>query len=90
LSKLFSLEPLKLKFIPFSKLTMTMKFFQRGAIRGDIVTLLIAGLALVGLLAYAALSGVELPLWPSLAVMAVNLFAAGRLAWTVLKSKKRL
>ncbi len=68
---------------------MNPSHLQRGAIKGDSITLLIAGIALVGLLVYASVSGVELPFWPALAVVAVNLVAAGRLAWTVFKSKQR-
>lgn len=68
---------------------MNLPSLQRGTIKGDSITLLIAGVALVGLLVYASVSGVELPFWPSLAVVAVNLAAAGRLGWTVFKSKQR-
>ncbi|MDD2809669.1 hypothetical protein [Rhodoferax sp.] len=67
---------------------MTSKQSQRGAIRGDGITLLVAGVALGGLLVYSATSGYALPFWPAMAVIGVNLFAAGRLAWTVIKAKK--
>ena len=63
--------------------------WQRGALSGDLIALLVGAAALGGLFVYSAASGYELPLWPALAVTAVNLIAAGRLAWTVIKSKKR-
>jgi len=68
---------------------MNSKHLQRGAISGDGIALLIGGVALGGLFIYSAISGYELPLWPALAVTAVNLVAAGRLAWTVIQAKKR-
>jgi hypothetical protein len=68
---------------------MISRMTQRGAIRGDGITLLVAGAALGGLLIYSATSGYELPFWPAMAVIGVNLVAAGRLAWTVIKAKKR-
>ena len=45
---------------------------QRGAIRGDGITLLVAGAALGGLLIYSATSGYELPFWPAMAVIGVH------------------
>lgn len=68
---------------------MPLKQFQTGRIGADGITLLVGGAALAGLLIYSAQSGYELPLWPALAVVAVNLAAAGRLAWAALKAKKR-
>lgn len=68
---------------------MNSRHLQRGAIGGDGIALLVGGSALGGLFAYSALSGYELPLWPALAVIAVNVIAAGRLAWTVIKAKRR-
>lgn len=67
----------------------TSKFLQRGALSGDGIALLIGGAALGGLFVYSAVSGYDLPLWPALAVIVVNLVAAGRLAWSVIKAKKR-
>ncbi len=67
---------------------MNSKHLQRGAISGDGIALLIGGAALGGLFIYSAMSGYELPLWPALAVTAVNLVAAGRLAWSVIQAKK--
>lgn len=67
---------------------MTSRYTQRGAIDGNGVALLIGGVALGGLLVYSAVSGYELPLWPALAVIAVNLVAAGRMVWLKIKAKK--
>lgn len=53
-----------------------MKNKQAGIIRGDIVGLLIAAVMLGSLLAYGALSGHDLPLWPSLLVIGVNVVSA--------------
>lgn len=61
---------------------------QRGAIDGNGMALLIGGVALGGLLVYSAVSGYELPMWPALAVIAVNLVAAGRMVWLKLKASK--
>ena len=68
---------------------MNSKHLQRGALSGDSIALLIGGAALGGLFVYSALSGYELPFWPALAVTAVNVIAAGRLAWSVIKAKKQ-
>jgi len=68
---------------------MTLKHLQRGAFNGGVIALLIGALALGGLLIYSAVSGYELPFWPAMAVIAVNVAAAGRLAWTVIQTKKR-
>jgi len=58
---------------------MNFKHAQTGKINGGILALIIGGIALAGLLAYGWLSGQELPLWPALAVAAVNLVAAGKI-----------
>jgi len=68
---------------------MTSKHLQRGAFNGGVIALLIGALALGALLVYAAVSGYELPFWPAMAVIAVNVVAAGRLAWGVIQAKKR-
>jgi hypothetical protein len=67
---------------------MISRHTQRGAIDGNGIALLIGGVALGGLLVYSAVSGYELPLWPALAVIAVNLMAAGRMVWLRIKAKK--
>ena len=68
---------------------MTSKHLQRGALNGGVIALLIGALALGALLISSAVSGYELPFWPAMAVIAVNVVAAGRLAWTVIQAKKR-
>lgn len=68
---------------------MTAKHLQRGALNGAVITMLIGALALGGLLISSAVSGYELPFWPAMAVIAVNVVAAGRLAWTVIQAKKQ-
>ncbi len=65
------------------------KKMQHGAINGNGIALLIGGVALGGMLVYSGVSGDELPLWPALAVIAVNLVAAGRLIWITVKARKR-
>lgn len=67
---------------------MTSRHTQRGAIDGNGIALLIGGVALGSLLVYSAVSGHELPLWPALAVISVNLVAAGRMVWLKIKAKK--
>lgn len=56
-----------------------MKAKQGGFVNFGSMTLIIGGLALFGLLFYGLLSGHPLPLWPALAVVALNLYAAYRL-----------
>jgi hypothetical protein len=68
---------------------MTSKHLQRGALNGGVIALLIGALALAALFVYSAVSGYELPFWPAMAVVAVNVVAAGRLAWTVIQAKKQ-
>ncbi len=68
---------------------MTSKHLQRGALNGGVIAMLIGALALGALLIYSAVSGYELPFWPAMAVIAVNVVAAGRLAWTVIQAKKQ-
>ena len=68
---------------------MTAKHLQRGALNGAVITMLIGALALGGLLISSAVSGYELPFWPAMAVIAVNVVAAGRLAWVVIQAKKK-
>ncbi|HSO44814.1 MAG TPA: hypothetical protein VLQ47_04770 [Rhodoferax sp.] len=68
---------------------MTSKHLQRGALNGAVITMLIGALALGGLLISSAVSGHELPFWPAMAVIAVNVVAAGRLAWIVIQAKKK-
>ncbi len=53
------------------------------------LTLLIGGLALAGLLLYGWTTGQELPLWPALAVVGVNLLAAGKILLDARKNRKQ-
>lgn len=53
------------------------------------LTLLIGGLALAGLLLYGWATGQELPLWPALAVVGVNLLAAGKTLMDVRRNRKQ-
>jgi hypothetical protein len=61
---------------------------QNGFVNFGIMTLLIGGLALAGLLIYGAQSGHELPIWPALAVAVVNLVAAGKLIYDTKKARQ--
>lgn len=61
---------------------------QEGFISGGIMTLLVGGLALGGLLLYGSKSGQELPLWPAIAVCLVNLVAAIKIILDVKKARK--
>lgn len=61
---------------------------QNGFINAGVLTLLVAGAALVGLLIYGATSGYELPLWPAVAVILVNLVAAGKIVLDIKKKKQ--
>lgn len=56
-----------------------LSFQQRGFINFGSMTLLVGGLALAGLLAYGMTTGHELPFWPAVAVVLVNLVGAGKL-----------
>ncbi|MDD2918674.1 hypothetical protein [Rhodoferax sp.] len=68
---------------------MISKHLQRGALNGGVLAMLIGALALAALLIYSAASGYELPFWQAMAVIAVNVVAAARLAWTVIQAKKK-
>lgn len=62
---------------------------QTGKINAGSLTLIIGGVALAGLLAYGWRSGEELPLWPALAVVAVNLVGAAKIAMDTKKARKQ-
>ncbi len=66
-----------------------MKHKQHGLIKGDVIGILIGGLALGGLLVYGAVSGQALPVWPALAVALVNVVAAGNVVWGIRKAKQQ-
>jgi hypothetical protein len=61
---------------------------QDGFINGGVITLLIGGLAIGGLLLYGSVTGQELPVWPAVVVGIVNLVAAGKVFMDVKKAKK--
>ncbi len=61
---------------------------QHGFINGGIVTLLIGGLAIGGLLLYGSVTGQELPVWPAVVVGIVNLVAATKVIIEVKKNKQ--
>ncbi len=52
---------------------------KKGVLSFGSMTLLVGGLALVGLLVWGWKTGQELPLWPALLVAAVNVFGAVKL-----------
>ncbi len=58
-----------------------MNFRQLGFINFGSMTLLVGGLALAGLLLYGLTSGHDLPFWPAMAVVLVNLVGAGKLVY---------
>lgn len=62
---------------------------QHGFINFGTMTLLVGGLALAGLLVYGAVSGQQLPLWPAIAVILVNVIAAGKLAFDTRKKRQQ-
>lgn len=61
---------------------------QHGFINGGIITLLIGGLAIGGLLLYGSVTGQELPVWPAVVVGLVNLVAAAKVFMDVKKAKQ--
>ncbi|MCF8184728.1 MAG: hypothetical protein K9J43_07105 [Polynucleobacter sp.] len=68
------------------KLALNRK--QEGFINGSAITILIGGLALGGLLVYGLKTGQELPIWPAIAVVVVNLIAATKLVMDIRTAKK--
>ena len=62
---------------------------QLGFMNGAVITLLIGGLAIGGLLLYGLVTGQELPVWPAVLVGLVNLVAAGKVILDVKKSKQQ-
>ncbi|OGB30460.1 MAG: hypothetical protein A3F78_14770 [Burkholderiales bacterium RIFCSPLOWO2_12_FULL_61_40] len=62
---------------------------QLGLIRGDLIGLLIGAVALGGLLFYGAISGQDLPFWPALLVVAVNIVSAIHVFLGVKKRKQQ-
>lgn len=66
---------------------MALKGRELGYISFGVMTLLIGALALAGLLIYGWQSGQELPLWPAIAVILVNLVAAVNMLLKARKAK---
>lgn len=62
---------------------------QTGKMSAANLTLVIGGVVLAGLLAYGWSSGEELPLWPALAVVVVNLLAAAKIGMEARKNRKQ-
>lgn len=63
-----------------------MADIKKGVLSFGSMTLLVGGLALVGLLLWGWTAGQELPLWPALLVAAVNVVGAVKL---VLETRAR-
>lgn len=68
---------------------LTLDSRQHGFVNFGIMTLLVGGLALAGLLIYGAQSGQELPLWPALAVALVNVVAAAKVVIDTKRARKQ-
>jgi len=66
-----------------------LNFRQNGFINFGSMTLLVGGLALAGLLVYNLTTGYELPLWPAVAVILVNLVGAGKLIYDVRRARRQ-
>jgi Na+-transporting NADH:ubiquinone oxidoreductase subunit NqrB len=55
--------------------------------RRDIMLIVVAGVAMGGLIAYHAIEGTEVPIWQALAVAAVNVVASIKLVLGVRKNR---
>ena len=62
---------------------------ERGNASFGIMTLIVGALALVGLLVYGWRSGQELPVWPALAVVLVNVAAAIKIVLDLKKARQQ-
>lgn len=62
---------------------------RNGAASFGSMTLVVGGLALAGLLLYGWTTGQELPVWPAVLVILVNLAAAGNLVLNIRKKQLR-
>lgn len=68
---------------------LTLNRKQDGFIGGDVIGILIGGVALGGLLLYGSMSGQELPLWPAVIVGLVNVVAAVNVVLRVRKARRQ-
>lgn len=66
-----------------------LNFRQNGFISFTVMTFVVGGLALGGLLFYGSLAGHELPLWPAIAVALVNVVAAGKVIVDTKKARRQ-
>ena len=64
-----------------------MKHSQSGFLRKDIIAILVAGAAMIGLLGYFAAKGEPVPFWPAFFVGLVNIVAAARLFLSAKKAR---
>jgi len=67
-----------------------MQYRDKNYLSFGVMTLIIGGLVLLVLLLYGWQSGQELPLWPALAVVAVNVVAAIRLVLVRKRAQQQL
>lgn len=66
-----------------------MKSLQRGAFDPGMAIILISGLILGGLFVHSYATGEELPIWPAIAVICVNLFGVWRTLKEVQARRRR-
>lgn len=66
-----------------------MNFRQGGFINSGVLIILIGGLALGGLFIHSLSTGEELPVWPAIAVILVNLVGAAKIVTEVRKVKRQ-
>lgn len=62
---------------------------ERGNASFGVMTLIVGALALVGLLVYGWRSGQDLPLWPAIAVILVNIAAAVKIVLDIKKARQQ-
>ncbi len=66
-----------------------MKAVQRGFLNGGMLVILVSGVMIGGLFIHSYTTGQELPLWPALAVIGVNLFGVWKLLSEV-RARRRM
>jgi hypothetical protein len=67
-----------------------MQYRDKNYLSFGVMTLIVGGLVLLALLLYGWQSGQDLPLWPALAVVAVNVVAAIRLVLVRKRAQQQL